>query len=304
MKSLSLGGESAKKTSFAENDKKVEFDEICSDFINKIDAKVEAIKAFHEKSSIAKGPNNGKTTKSLKFIWTIYSTLIEGVITDWEFFLKKILMHVAEQHFDLYKSTGKKHVFGKSLADKFANALKEMEPLDIVARDREVFLKLAENIVFGRQNISWCIPDELAYVLLPKEEYENANLSCELFPTCYLELMKQSHAVKRAQIVPPSFVQEDWTNVKERAFTESKAAKVFIELGVSSDILRDIFPDKLRFMMEACAQLRHVKIHEGKEPCNEDQMTMGEFTADTFKKAALCLQNKLGVLFKTIKNTS
>ena len=294
---LTLETPSKKKSTEALN-KKDEFDDLCDNFINKVNAKKTAVEAFHPKISTAKGVSGGgKITSNLRFVWTIYSTLIEGVVSDWEVFFKMVTMVVAEQRFEMYKKTKDAKVFGQSLKDKFQNALKGLDGLEIVANDRDIFLELAENIVFGKQNISWCTPDELAYVKLPLEDYNKANLGNTFFPACYLELMERSFAVKRASSIPTEFIEAVWVKTKERWAFDSSAARVFAGLGVSTEIIRDIFPDPLRYMMEACAQIRHAKIHEGFEPNDEDQMKMGLFTVDVFTKAGLCLKDNLKILF-------
>jgi hypothetical protein len=111
-----------------------QFVRICNEFIDKITDKDESITYFHTKltkSQVDQNSNDSpstikpRVTKILRFVWTIYSTLIEGIVSDWETLLKKVMVLTASLSFDLFKKgKSKKKYFSKSVEDQLTNSLK------------------------------------------------------------------------------------------------------------------------------------------------------------------------------------
>jgi hypothetical protein len=294
------------KMSLPPNVQEYEFISICNDFIAKIKDKVESIQYFHSKLTKSQAgqencdsPSTIKTrvTKNLRFVWTIYSTLLEGIVSDWENLLKTVMVQTASRSFDLYQQgKPKKKIFSKSVEDKLTNSLKGMSELQIISCGREKFEVIAHNIIYGAQRVSLCVGEELSYVMLSDNLYDQNKLEEELFPSNLRTLVANSRTVKKCGSYPSEFNNEEWESAKECGRIKNAVISVFEHFG-AENIFKHVFNDDMRYRIEACVQLRHAKTHDGCEPDGGDRMRAGLFVAEVFQNAGEQLRDNFRIYF-------
>lgn len=299
-----------RKMSLTNDVQESHFVQICDEFIDKIKDKVESIQYFHSKltkSQVGQNSNDSpssikpRITKNLKFVWTIYSTLLEGIVSDWETLLKKVMMLTASRSFDLFrKGNSKKKSFSKSVEDKLANSLKELSNLEILSCGQEKFETIAHNIIYGAQRVSLCRGEELSYVMLSYDIYKQNNLEEELFPLNLIPLVMNSRELKKYGSFPCEFRKEEFEKAKEIGRTKNPVISVFEHFGAEK-IFQNVFDDALRYRIEVCLQLRHAKIHDGLEPDGGDRMKAGLFVAAVFQKAGENLRDNFCEYFTFTK---
>lgn len=289
-----------RKMSLTNDVQESQFVHICDEFIDKIKDKVESIQYFHSKltkSQVGQNSNDSpstikpRITKNLRFVWTIYSTLLEGIVSDWETLLKKVMVLTASRSFDLFqKGNSKKKSFSKSVEDKLTNSLKGLSNLEILSCGHEKFETIAHNIIYGAQRVSLCRGEELSYVMLPCDIYKQNNLEEELFPLNLKPLVMNSRELKKYGSYPCEFRKKEFEEAKEIGRTKNSVISVFEHFGAGK-IFQNVFDDALRYRIEACLQLRHAKIHDGLEPDGGDRMHAGLFVAAVFQNAGKNLRD-------------
>lgn len=279
---------------------------ICDEFIDKIKDKVESIQYFHskltksqadQKSNDSPSTIKPRVTKNVRFVWTIYSTLLEGIVSEWETLLKKVMVLTASRSFDLYqKGKTKKKSFSKSVEDQLANSLKGLSALETISCGREKFETIAHNRIYGAQRVSLCRGEELSYVMLPSDIYNQNNLEEELFPSNLIPLVINSRELKKYDSFPSEFKREELEKAKEIGRTKNPVISVFEHFG-AENLFQNVFDDAMRYRIEACLQLRHAKIHDGLEPDGGDRMRAGLFVAEVFQRAGEHLRDNFREYF-------
>ncbi|KAL1504185.1 hypothetical protein AB1Y20_010598 [Prymnesium parvum] len=257
------------------------------DFDHCLAARLEDVEHYHKVISKARGKvaspdgKTGRVTQNLRFAWSIYSTVIESAVAEWEVLWKKIIHLSVHARLRQFKESGWQKpakYFGGALAPKISDFKKAGKKFD------EKFEEEVCRLLYsGAQHISTCSAEELYLLVVPEPSRER-----KLVPVqCWNVLTRATEVqnILQGDSPPPEFGEgveglEEVEGLLLAQREESKAAKVLRKL--LNLRLSDVMPDEARRALEICVQMRHLRVHEHWTPDDGQHIHLARFVQETF----------------------